>query len=150
MSWSDIDERFILIFGGKIYGMIMCIDKENLEKSFLNQSNESVKKIESSRQTQQRVQYGSFYFPTDFVGDGNDKDNAVDRKLKYKPEDIEEIDEDEGEGHNKDEDKKEDNMQKWIDSIAINQETPLVRDMDCEQKEKLENEFRMDRGHIMV
>lgn len=41
-------------------------------------------------------------------------------------------------------------MQKWIDSIAINQETPLVRDMDCEQKEKLENEFRMDRGHIMV
>lgn len=96
------------------------------------------------------MQYGSFYFPTDFVGDGNDKDNAVDRKLKYKPEDIEEIDEDEGEGHNKDEDKKEDNMQKWIDSIAINQETPLVRDMDCEQKEKLENEFRMDRGHIMV
>lgn len=83
------------------------------------------------------------------MGDGNEKDNAVDRKLKYKPEDIEE-DEEEDEGNNKDEDKKEHSMKKWIDSIAINQETPLVRDMDCEQKEKLENEFRMDRGHIMV
>lgn len=38
----------------------------------------------------------------------------------------------------------------FLDSIAINQLNPIVRDMDCEQKEKLENEFRMDRGHIMV
>jgi len=38
----------------------------------------------------------------------------------------------------------------FLDSISINQANPIVRDMDCEQKEKLENEFRMDRGHIMV
>lgn len=38
----------------------------------------------------------------------------------------------------------------FLNSIAINQANPIVRDMECEQKEKLENEFRMDRGHIMV
>lgn len=38
----------------------------------------------------------------------------------------------------------------FLDSIAINKENPIVRDMVCEQKEQLENEFRMDRGHIMV
>jgi len=70
--------------------------------------------------------------------------------MKYMPQiEIDHGDEEEGAHENEEEHEKHE-AKLFMDSIAINQDNPIVRDMECEQKEKLENEFRMDRGHIMV
>lgn len=70
--------------------------------------------------------------------------------MKYMPQIEMDHGEEEEDPREPKDNKEEHEAKLFMDSIAINKDNPIVRDMECEQKEKLENEFRMDRGHIMV